>query len=76
MVEKFVGDPQVRSILVNRTSKEVEDEEGADTPPEITYNITLEMQYVSNKWVQLDIDLPGPDLPDLLAVLCVAHAVW
>ena len=52
MIEKFIGEAQVRALLVNRLTKDSEDPE-SDVPPEITYLITVDIQYMSNKLVKL-----------------------
>lgn len=49
MIEKFIGESQIKAILVNRLTKDSDDPE-SDTPPEITYQITIDIQYMSNKY--------------------------
>ena len=50
MIEKFIGESQIRAVLVNRLTKDSEDPE-SDIPPEISYDITIDIQYMSNKYV-------------------------
>ena len=50
MIEKFIGESQIRAVLVNRLTKDSEDPE-SDVPPEISYTISIDIQYLSNKYV-------------------------